>query len=47
MDYTKNNIRTDVGKGRGYKREGETRESHNPKHGKRKHYVVHTPSRLN
>jgi hypothetical protein len=33
-----------LGKKRGTKRAGVTRESRNPKHGQRKHYIVHKPS---
>jgi hypothetical protein len=45
MDYEKNNMSTDMEKGmRGNKRARVTRGSRNPKHGKRKHYVVQKPS---
>jgi hypothetical protein len=44
MDYKKNNMSTDREKGRGTKRAKLTRVSRNPKHGKRKHYIVHKPT---
>jgi hypothetical protein len=47
MDYKKNNMSTDMKKGRGNKRAKVTRGSRNPKHGNKKHYIVHKPSRLN
>jgi hypothetical protein len=47
MDYKKNNMSTDRENGRGNRRARVTRGSRNPKHGKRKHYIVHKPSRLN
>jgi hypothetical protein len=47
MDYKKNNVSTDRENGRGNKRARVTRGSWNPKHGKRKPYIVHKPSRLN
>jgi hypothetical protein len=47
MDYKKNNMSKDREKGRGNKRARLTRGSRNPKHGKRKHYIVHKLSRLN
>jgi hypothetical protein len=47
IDYMKNNVSTDMVKGRGNKRAIVTRGSRNPKHGKRKHYIVHKPSRSN
>jgi hypothetical protein len=37
MDYKKNNMSTDRGKGRGNKRARATRGSRNPRHGKGKH----------
>jgi hypothetical protein len=42
-----NEMTTDRENGRGNKRARVTRGSRNPKHGKRKHYNVHKPSRLN
>jgi 1,2-phenylacetyl-CoA epoxidase PaaB subunit len=39
--------RTDRESGRGHNRARVTRGSQNPKHGKRKHYIVHKPSKLN
>jgi hypothetical protein len=47
MDYKKNNMSTDMEKGRENKRARVTRGSPNPKHGERKHYIVHKPRRLN
>jgi hypothetical protein len=47
MGYKENHMRTDMEKGRGNKRARVTRGSRNPKHGKRKHYIVRKPSRLN
>jgi hypothetical protein len=47
MGYKKNIMNANKKKGRGNKREKVTRGSLNPKHGKRKHYIVHKPSRLN
>jgi hypothetical protein len=38
---------TDRESGRGNKRARVTRGPRNPKHGKRKHYIVHKPSKLN
>jgi hypothetical protein len=46
MDY-KNYMNTDREKGRGSRRARVTRRLRNPKHGKRKHYIVHKPSILN
>jgi hypothetical protein len=46
MDYKKNNMSTDRGKGMGNRRTRVTRGLWNPKHGKRKHYyIVHKPTR--
>jgi hypothetical protein len=45
--YKKNKMSTDMENGRENKRARVTRGSRNPKHGKRKHYIVHKPSRLN
>jgi hypothetical protein len=42
-----NEMSTDRESGRGNKRARVTRGSRNPKQGKRKHYIVHKPSRLN
>jgi hypothetical protein len=47
MDYKKDNMNTDMEKGRETKRARVTIGSRNPKHGKRKHNIVHKPSRLN
>jgi hypothetical protein len=47
MDYKKNNMSSDRKKNRGNKRARETRGSRNPKHGTRKHYIVHKLNRLN
>jgi hypothetical protein len=47
MDYKKKNMNTNMEKGRGAKRARMARGARNPKHGKRKHYIVHKPSRLN
>jgi hypothetical protein len=47
MGYKRNNMNTDREKGRGTKRARVARGSQDPKHGKRKHYIVHIPSRLN
>jgi hypothetical protein len=47
MDYKKNTMSTDRENGRGDKIARVTRGSLNPKHGKKKHYIVHKPSRLN
>jgi hypothetical protein len=47
MHYKKKNMSTDREKGRGNKRARVTRGSRNPRCGKRKHYIVHKPSRLN
>jgi hypothetical protein len=47
MVYKKNNMSTDKEEGRGNKRARVTKGSRNPQHGKRKHYIVHKPSRLN
>jgi hypothetical protein len=45
MDYKKNKMSTVREKGTGDKRARvKTRGSRNPKHGKRKHYIVHKPS---
>jgi hypothetical protein len=41
--YKKNNMSTDREKGRGNKSARVTRGPRSPKHGKRKHYIVHTP----
>jgi hypothetical protein len=46
-DYKKDKISTGKENGRGNKRARVTRASRNSKHGKRKHYIVHTTSRLN
>jgi hypothetical protein len=45
-DNKKNNTNTGWGKRRGNKRARVTRGSRNPKHGKRRHYIVHKPSTL-
>jgi hypothetical protein len=45
MDYKENKMSTDRKNGRGNNRERVTRGSRNPKHGKRKHYIVRKPSR--
>jgi hypothetical protein len=46
MNYKKNNMSTDKEHGRGNKRaRAVTRGSRNPKHGKRKKYIVHKPSK--
>jgi hypothetical protein len=45
MDYNKNNMSTDGENGRENIRARVTRESRNPKYGKRKHYIVHKPIR--
>jgi hypothetical protein len=45
--YKKNKMSTDREKGRGNIRARVARGSRNPKHGKRKHYIVHKPSGLN
>jgi hypothetical protein len=42
MDYKKNNMSTNRGKWRGNKRARVTRGSRDPKHSKRKHYIVRT-----
>jgi hypothetical protein len=47
MDYKKNTMGTDRENGRGNKKARVTRGSRNPKHGRRKHYIVHKPSRFN
>jgi hypothetical protein len=47
IDYRNNNMSTNREKGRGNKRARVTRGSRNPKHGKRKHYIVHKPNRSN
>jgi hypothetical protein len=47
MDYKKNNMSTDRENGTGNNRARVIRGSRNPKHVKRKHYIVHKPSRLN
>jgi hypothetical protein len=47
FDYKKNNMRTGKEKVRGSKRARVTRGSRNPKHGKRKHYIVLKPSGSN
>jgi hypothetical protein len=47
MNNKKNNMSTDRENRRGNNRARVTRGSWNPKHGKRKHYIVHKPSRLN
>jgi hypothetical protein len=47
MDYKTNSMSTDREKGRRNKRARVTRGSRNPKHGKRKQYIVHKPSTLN
>jgi hypothetical protein len=47
FDYKKNNVSTDMENMRGNKWATVTRGSRNPKHGKRKHYIVRKPSRLN
>jgi hypothetical protein len=46
-DYKKNNMSTDREKGRGNTRARVRRGSGNPKHGERKHYIVHKTGRLN
>jgi hypothetical protein len=46
-DYKENNMNTDREKGTGNKRARVARGSWHPKHGKRKHYIVHKPSTLN
>jgi hypothetical protein len=43
LDYKMNNVTRDMESGRGNKRARVTRRSRNPKHGKRKHYIVHKP----
>jgi hypothetical protein len=45
--YKKNNMNTDMEKGKGNKTARVTRGSRNPKHGKRKHYIGHESSRSN
>jgi hypothetical protein len=47
FDYKRNNMSTDREKGTGNKRARKTRGSRDPKHGKRKHYIVHKPSKSN
>jgi hypothetical protein len=47
FDYKKNNMSTDMEKGRGKKRARVTRGSRNPKHDKRKRYIVQKPSIVN
>jgi hypothetical protein len=48
MDYKQNKMSADyMENGMGNKRARVTRGSRNPKHGKRKHNIVHKPSRLN
>jgi hypothetical protein len=47
MGYKKNNISTYMENGRGDKWARVTRGSRNPKHSKRKHYIVQKPSILN
>jgi hypothetical protein len=47
LDYKNNNMSTDREKGRGNKKGRVTRGPRNPKHGKRKHYIVQKPSKLN
>jgi hypothetical protein len=47
LDYKKNEMSTDMENGQGNKRARVTRGSWNPKHGNRRHYIVHKPSRLN
>jgi hypothetical protein len=45
MECKKNNMSTDREKGRGNKwARVTTKGSRNPKHGKRKHYIMHKPS---
>jgi hypothetical protein len=47
MDYKENTMSTDMENGRGNKRARVIRGSRNPKHCKRKHYIVRKPSILN
>jgi hypothetical protein len=46
MDHKAKNMSTDREKGRGNKMARVTRGSRNPKHGKRKHYIVRKPIKL-
>jgi hypothetical protein len=46
MDYKKNNMSTDMEKGRGIKRARVPGGSRNPRHGKREHDIVHKHSRI-
>jgi hypothetical protein len=45
LDCKKKNMSTDREEGRGNKRARVTRGSRNPKHGKRRHYNAHKPSK--
>jgi hypothetical protein len=47
IDYKEKNINTDMENGRENKRARVTRGSLNPKHGKKKQYIVHKPSKSN
>jgi hypothetical protein len=46
MDYMKNNMSADMEKGRGSGRARVTRGSRNLRHGRKEHFIVHKPSRL-